>query len=242
MRILLIGYGKMGKTIEQIALSRNHSIVARIDQDNDDVWETLDKGAVDVAIEFSQPDAAVTNIQHCLQRRIPIISGTTGWLDQRREIEAFCREQEGAFFYASNFSIGVNLFFRLNAQLAKLISDYSQYQPRVEEIHHTEKKDAPSGTAITIAEGMLEHLPLNQWFLQDSPEEAAPASQLPIQAKREPGVPGTHVVRYQSEEDTIEIKHTAHSRQGFALGAVVVAEWIVNQQKSGVLTMNDFLK
>ncbi|WKN40590.1 4-hydroxy-tetrahydrodipicolinate reductase [Tunicatimonas pelagia] len=241
MRILLIGYGKMGKTIEQIALQRNHSMVARIDQDNADVWETLNGDSVDVAIEFSQPDAAVANIRHCLRRGIPIVSGTTGWLAHREEIETFCREQGGTFFYASNFSIGVNLFFRLNAQLAKLIGDYPQYQASVEETHHTEKLDAPSGTAITIAEGMLEHLPLTNWVLQETEQDRS-AAQLPIQAKREPDVPGTHLVRYQSAEDTIEIKHTAHSRKGFALGAVVVAEWIVQQQKSGVLTMNDFLK
>ncbi len=231
----------MGKTIEQIALQRNHSIVARIDQDNTDTWETLGKDAADIAIEFSQPDAAVANIRHCLSRGIPIVSGTTGWLSHREEIENFCQEEGGTFFYASNFSIGVNLFFRLNAQLAKLIGDYPQYQASIEETHHTEKKDAPSGTAITIAEGILEYLPLTDWTLQES-EQEKPVSQLPVYAKREKDVPGTHVVRYQSEEDTIEIKHTAHSRKGFALGAVVVAEWIVNQQKSGVLTMNDFLK
>ncbi|MEM8965538.1 MAG: 4-hydroxy-tetrahydrodipicolinate reductase [Bacteroidota bacterium] len=240
MRILLIGYGKMGKTIEKIALQRNHIITERIDQDNANVWETLGEDAANVAIEFSQPDAAVANIRQCLERGIPIISGTTGWLGHRKEIENYCQEKGGTFFYASNFSIGVNLFFRLNSYLAKVISDYPQYRANVEETHHTEKKDAPSGTAITIAEGMLEHLPLSSWVLQEG--SVSEANHLPIQAKREKEVPGTHVVHYQSEEDTIEIKHTAHSRKGFALGAVVVAEWIVTQQKSGILTMNDFLK
>ncbi|MEO0333705.1 MAG: 4-hydroxy-tetrahydrodipicolinate reductase, partial [Bacteroidota bacterium] len=207
---------------------------------NANVWETLGEDSADVAIEFSQPDAAVANIRQCLERGIPIISGTTGWLDHREEIESYCQEQGGTFFYASNFSIGVNLFFRLNSYLAKIISDYPQYRASVEETHHTEKKDAPSGTAITIAEGMLEHLPLSSWVLQEG--GTSKANYLPIKAKREKEVPGTHVVRYQSEEDTIEIKHTAHSRKGFALGAVVVAEWIVTQQKSGILTMNDFLK
>ncbi|MGD1891567.1 MAG: 4-hydroxy-tetrahydrodipicolinate reductase [Cyclobacteriaceae bacterium] len=241
MHILLIGYGKMGKTIEQIAVSRNHTIVERIDQHNPDLWSGLQSNLVDVAIEFSQPDAAVANIRQCLERGIPIVSGTTGWLSQREEIEAFCLKQGGTFFYASNFSIGVNLFFRLNEYLAQLISAYSAYEASVEETHHTEKKDAPSGTAISIAEGMLTHLPLKEWFLQTS-ETTEEKEKLPIRAYREVQVPGTHVVRYQSEEDTIEIKHTAHSRQGFALGAVLVAEWIVQHQKTGVLTMNDFLK
>lgn len=241
MRILLIGYGKMGKTIEQIALDRQHTIVERIDQGNDDVWEALNRDSVDVAIEFSQPDAAVANIRRCLKRRIPVISGTTGWLDQRKEIEGYCQQQQGTFFYASNFSIGVNLFFRLNDYLAQLMRSYSKYQANVEETHHTEKKDTPSGTAISIAEGMLAHLPLKDWFLQEK-EGQDNSSKLPIRAYREVDVPGTHVVRYQSEEDTIEIKHTAHSRKGFALGAVLVAEWISNNQPSGILTMNDFLK
>ncbi|MEM9673312.1 MAG: 4-hydroxy-tetrahydrodipicolinate reductase [Bacteroidota bacterium] len=241
MRLLLIGYGKMGKTIEQIAVSRNHTIVERIDQHNPNAWNELESKSVDVAIEFSQPDAAVANIRQCLERGTPIVSGTTGWLSQREEIEAFCLKQDGTFFYASNFSIGVNLFFRLNEYLAQLISAYSAYEASVEETHHTEKKDAPSGTAISIAEGMLTHLPLKEWFLQTS-NITKDQEKLPIRAYREVQVPGTHMVRYQSEEDTIEIKHTAHSRQGFALGAVLVAEWIVRHQKTGVLTMNDFLK
>ncbi|MEM9829122.1 MAG: 4-hydroxy-tetrahydrodipicolinate reductase [Bacteroidota bacterium] len=240
MRILLVGYGKMGKTIDKIALDRNHTIVGRIDQNDTDIWDNLTNDSADVAIEFSQPDAAAANIHHCLERGIPVISGTTGWLGHREEIENYCQQKDGTFFYASNFSIGVNLFFRVNEYLAQLISNYPQYQASVEETHHTEKKDAPSGTAITIAEGMLKYLPPESWFLQEN--QVLDAEYLPIRAKREPDVPGTHVVTYQSEEDTIEIKHTAHSRQGFALGAVVVAEWIVTHQKSGVLTMNDFLK
>ncbi|MEM6844660.1 MAG: 4-hydroxy-tetrahydrodipicolinate reductase [Bacteroidota bacterium] len=240
MRILLVGYGKMGKTIDKIALDRNHTIVGRIDQNDTDIWHNLTNDSADVAIEFSQPDAAAANIHHCLERGIPVISGTTGWLGHREEIENYCQQKDGTFFYASNFSIGVNLFFRVNEYLAQLISNYPQYQASVEETHHTEKKDAPSGTAITIAEGMLKYLPPESWFLQEN--QVSDAEYLPIRAKREPDVPGTHVVTYQSEEDTIEIKHTAHSRQGFALGAVVVAEWIVTHQKSGVLTMNDFLK
>jgi len=184
----------MGKTIEQIAVSRNHTIVERIDQHNPDAWDDLEKNSVDVAIEFSQPDAAVVNIRQCLDRKIPIVSGTTGWLSQREEIEAFCQEQGGTFFYASNFSIGVNLFFRLNEYLAQLIRDYSAYEASVEETHHTEKKDAPSGTAISIAEGMLAHLPLKDWFLQ-TPEATKDQEKLPIRAYREAKVPGTHVVR-----------------------------------------------
>lgn len=241
MRILLIGYGKMGKTIEEIALSRNHQIAGRIDQPNAEDWDAVTQDSVDVAIEFSQPDAAVPNIRECLDRNIPVISGTTGWLDQKSAIEDYCREKDGTFFYASNFSIGVNLFFRLNQYLAQLISPYSQYRARVEETHHTEKKDAPSGTAITIAEGVLKHLPLNDWYLESSDQNEDNA-RLPIRARREAQVPGTHVVQYQSEVDTIEIKHTAHSRQGFALGALMVGEWIVNHRQKGILTMNDFLK
>ena len=199
------------------------------------------KKNIDVAIEFSQPDAAVTNIRRCLERGIPIVSGTTGWLDQKPELDEYCRQQNGTFFYASNFSIGVNLFFRLNEYLARMMNAYPNYEASLEEIHHTEKKDAPSGTALTLAEGMLAALSHKQeWVLREGNQAVTPGNQqLLVHSLREGQVPGTHTVRYESETDTIEIKHTAHSRQGFAEGAVRVAEWLPGEK--GVLGMNDFL-
>lgn len=236
MNILLIGYGKMGKTIEEIARERDHRIVERIDINNASVLEELDPDGVDVAIEFSQPEAAFGNIRKCLERRIRIISGTTGWLDRKPEIEELCRIKQGTFFYASNFSIGVNLFFRLNTYLAGLMTDYDQYSAVMEEIHHTEKKDAPSGTAITLAEGILKKINrIDRW----EKGKSGARDILGIESFREGKVPGTHIIKYISEIDQIEIRHEAFSRKGFALGAVMVAEWI--QVHSGVLTMDDFL-
>ncbi len=240
MRILLIGYGKMGRTIEALATARGHTTVA-IDDDQADRWEGLEGQPVDVAIEFSQPNAAVVNIRRCLERGIPVLSGTTGWLDRKPAVDDYCRQVDGTFFYASNFSIGVNLFFRLNTWLAETMGSYSDYQPSIEEIHHTEKKDAPSGTALTLAEGMLPALPnKTAWVLQegDQPVDASD-EQLVVHSVREGSVPGTHIVRYRSEVDGIEIRHEAYSRQGFAQGALRVAEWLPNQK--GVLGMNDFL-
>ena len=240
MRILLIGYGKMGRTIEALATARGHTTVA-IDNNQEERWMALSDQPVDVAIEFSQPDAAVDNIRRCLERDIPVLSGTTGWLDQKPAVDDYCRQQNGTFFYASNFSIGVNLFFRLNAWLAETMGPYPDYLPSVEEIHHTEKKDAPSGTALTLVDGMLPALPKKTaWVLQegDQPLDASD-EQLVVHSVREGQVPGTHVVRYRSEVDGIEIKHEAYSRQGFAQGALRVAEWLPNQK--GVLGMNDFL-
>ena len=241
MQILLLGYGKMGRTIESIATERGHTIAGRIDQNDEAAWSKLTPDKADVAIEFSQPDAAVNNIRRCLEMGIPIVSGTTGWLDYKPELDALCRQHNGTFFYASNFSVGVNLFFRLSKYLAEMMSTYPNYQPSLEETHHTEKKDAPSGTALTLAKGILASLSeKTEWILQ---EENQPVSfrddQLPVRSVREGQVPGTHIVRYQSGTDDIEIKHTAHSRQGFAQGAVLVAEWL--PRKKGVLGMNDFL-
>jgi 4-hydroxy-tetrahydrodipicolinate reductase len=236
MNILLIGYGKMGKTIEEIALERGHRIIEKIDVHNQDMLNQLDASSIDAAIEFSQPEAAFENIKTCIDRGIKIISGTTGWLDKRSMIETLCREKQGTFFYASNFSIGVNLFFRLNNFLAELIADYGQYEASLEEIHHTEKKDAPSGTAITLAEGIIDHTRrIKKWEKGKSEYPDV----LGIESYREGNVPGTHVVRYKSGVDQIEIRHEAFSRKGFALGAVLVAEWIGNH--SGMLTMDDFL-
>ncbi len=241
MNILLLGYGKMGKTIDQIAQQRGHQIVERIDLHNMDTLETLDPNTIDVAIEFSQPDAAAKNIRYSLKQGIPVISGTTGWLKEKSAIEGYCIEVDGTFFYASNYSIGVNIFFKLNEYLAKIMARYPDYKPSVEEIHHTEKKDAPSGTAITLAEGLLKALSDKfEWELLKEGKDYQNAGEIPIRALRQGQVPGTHTVTYASPTDDIEIRHTAHSRQGFALGAVLVAEWIKN--KKGILSMDDFLK
>lgn len=238
MNVLILGYGKMGKIIGEIAESRGHTIVAKINIDNREELKSLDSTSIDVAIEFSQPEAAVENIAWALERGIPIVSGTTGWLDRKSQIETFTRERNGAFFYASNYSIGVNIFFKVNEFLAKLMNETTGYKASLEEIHHTEKRDAPSGTAITLAEGIIKHINgLKTWQLSEEPNDTEQA--LPITAKRIDPAPGTHIINYHSEIDDIEIRHTAHSRLGFGLGAVLVAEWI--QGKKGVLSMDDFL-
>lgn len=238
MNILLLGYGKMGQLIGEIAESRGHNLAGKINIDNREDLDQLNSSNVDVAIEFSQPEAAVENIKWCLEKGIPIVSGTTGWLSQKPVIEAMTKEKNGTFFYASNFSIGVNVFFKVNEFLAKLMNETSGYKASIEEIHHTAKKDAPSGTAITLAEGILNNNnSLNDWYLLEGNGEKE--NELPIVSKRIDPAPGTHIIRYQSEIDDIEISHTAHSRQGFALGAILVAEWI--KDKKGVLSMNDFL-
>lgn len=238
MNILLLGYGKMGRTIEKIALDRGHHIAGRIDVSNRQEMESLSGDAVDVVIEFSSPESAFENITYCLQRGWPVVSGTTGWLNHRAEVEALCEQHKGAFFYASNYSIGVNLFFRLNKVLAQFMKNYPSYEVSMTEIHHTEKKDAPSGTAITLAEGILENLPGKTGWAEKGPEAVA-GSVLEIESLREGVVPGTHIIRYGSEVDQIEISHIAHSRQGFALGAVVAAEWLVGKQ--GIFGMDDLL-
>lgn len=230
MKIALLGYGKMGKTIEQIALKRNHDICLKVDEDT----QSYDLDAVDVAIDFSTPDAAVANITSCLNRNVPVISGTTGWLQHYDEVVALCHEKNGTFLYASNFSLGVNIFFELNKTLAKLMAKLPEYDISMEEIHHTQKLDAPSGTAISLADDIIKNSKYGTWTL-----DAAKPKELHIEAKRIDNVPGTHEVSYTSQVDTIDIKHTAHSRDGFALGAVIAAEWIVN--KNGVFTMKDVL-
>lgn len=231
MKIALLGYGKMGKEIEIIAIKRGHSIVIKADIDS-----VYDIKEADVAIDFSVPSAAVGNITNCLENNIPVISGTTGWLDKFDEVVDLCKQKNGAFIYASNFSLGVNIFFELNKTLAKMMSHLEQYKVNMEEIHHTQKLDAPSGTAITLAEGVIENSKYENWKLSDdNPKE----KDIPISAKRIEKVPGTHTVSYESEVDRIDIRHTAHNRQGFALGAVVAAEWIIG--KTGVFTMKDVL-
>jgi 4-hydroxy-tetrahydrodipicolinate reductase len=236
MNILLIGYGKMGKTIEQIALERGHQIAGKIDVNNRLDMQALPPEAVDVAIEFSTPEAAYANIKICLEKGWPVVSGTTGWLNHKKEIEEITNDKGGAFFYASNYSIGVNLFFKLNQTLARLTNN-QPYEVLVKEIHHVHKLDAPSGTALTLAEGIIaEKQNLNGWTLMPEKEE----NKVPILSERTGEVPGTHIITYESEIDTLEISHTAHSRQGFALGAVVSAEWI--KGKRGVFGMDDLLE
>lgn len=230
MKIALLGYGRMGQEIEKIATSRGHEIVIR-----KDAGDSIDITKADVAIDFSIPTSAFGNISNCLENNVPVISGTTGWLEKYTEAVNLCKEKKGAFIYASNFSVGVNIFFELNKQLAKMMSNLEDYNISMEEIHHTKKLDAPSGTAITLAEGIIENTSKENWKLGTEISE----TNIPIEAKRIPDVPGTHTVWYSSEVDTIEIKHTAHNRKGFALGAVIAAEWIIG--KTGVFTMKDVL-
>ncbi len=230
MKIALLGYGKMGKVIEKVALERGHEIVLR--KSGTDTFNGLENA--DVAIEFSIPDAAVTNISTCFNKNIPVISGTTGWLENYHDVAKLCEEKNGGFIYGSNFSLGVNIFFELNAHLAKMMSKLSQYKVSMEEIHHTQKLDAPSGTAISLARDIIDNTNYSSWALENAKED-----EILIDAKRIENVPGTHSVFYDSEVDSIEIKHTAHSREGFALGAVVAAEWILG--KKGIFTMKDVL-
>jgi 4-hydroxy-tetrahydrodipicolinate reductase len=230
MKIALFGYGKMGQMIERVALGRNHEITAKIDIDTTEI----DFSNIDVAIDFSMPGAAFGNITKCIENNVPIISGTTGWLDDYDKAVRLCKEKKGAFIYASNFSLGVNLFFELNAKLARMMHPQKQYNVSLEEIHHTQKLDAPSGTAITLAEGILENSDYNGWKLDTEEPDY-----IPIRSKRIGDTPGTHTTQYQSKVDSIEIKHTAHNREGFAEGAVIAAEWIIG--KTGIFTMRDVL-
>ena len=233
MNILLVGYGKMGRIVEQTALRRGHSIAGRIDVDN---AGDLDHASADVAIEFSHPDAAFDNVRRCLERGIPVVCGTTGWVSRKAEIEKICAYHDGAFFYASNFSPGVNILFKVNEYLSRIMDSFPSYEISLDEIHHTEKKDAPSGTAITLAEGILRHVERKEKW---TPGGGGP-EEIPITSSRIAQTPGTHVVKYSSPIDDIELKHTAHSREGFALGAVMVAEWLPGRK--GSLSMDDFLK
>jgi len=236
MNIIILGYGKMGKAIEEIAVERGHAITHKININNVNALKFIKPEEVDVAIEFSQPDAAVNNILYCLNNNIPVVCGTTGWLDKKAEVNNVCLQENGALFYSSNYSLGVNLFFRLNRHLTKLMKSYKEYATAITEIHHTEKIDSPSGTAITLAEGIMQE---NDKFTSWKNDSNVIEGQIPIISRREEGIPGTHIVKYSSEIDDIEIRHTAHSRAGFALGAVVVAEWIIG--KHGVFNMDDFL-
>ena len=231
MKIALVGYGKMGRIIDGIASSRGHEIVARLNESP--TPQNLNNP--DVVIEFSNPEVAFTNIKTCLENKIPVICGTTGWLGKKPVIERITAENSTAFLYGSNFSLGVNLFFALNEKLATLMQNFGEYNVQLEEIHHTQKKDAPSGTAISLAEGIINNTQkFDAWKLEETK-----GNQLGIFAVREDEVPGTHSVYYRSDVDEIEIKHTAFNRNGFALGAVVAAEWIFG--KTGNFTIKDVL-
>jgi len=230
MRIALLGYGKMGKTIEQIALKRGHTIVIKANQSDEyNITEA------DIAIDFSIPKAAYKNISQCLTHNVPVISGTTGWLDDYDKAVAHCQEKNGAFIYASNFSLGVNIFFELNRTLANMMNTLKEYKVSIEEIHHTQKLDAPSGTAITLANDIIKaHSNYTSWRLNESNDHI-----IGISSKRIEHVPGTHTINYNSNVDAININHTAHKREGFAIGAVIAAEWLLG--KTGVFTMKDVL-
>jgi 4-hydroxy-tetrahydrodipicolinate reductase len=230
MKIALLGYGKMGKIIAQMAVQRGHEIVYKSSASN----QSGNFKDAEIAIEFSTPEAAVANITKCFKANIPVVSGTTGWLDQKKIIEEACLNSKGSFIYASNFSIGVNLFFNLNEHLVKLMKPWSDYKVSIEEIHHIEKKDAPSGTAITLVEDILPYSDKNTWSLDHTTTDA-----VGIKSRREADVKGTHSVSFTSKIDTITIKHEAHSREGFAMGAVIAAEFLVS--KKGIFTMKDVL-
>ena len=234
MKIALIGYGKMGKTIEQIALQRGHQIVSIIDINNTADFDSEAFRSADVAIEFTTPATALGNYMRCFEANGPVVSGTTGWLSHLDEVKAKCEQEGKTFFYASNFSVGVNIFFALNRYLAKIMNGFPAYDVRMTEVHHIHKLDAPSGTAITLAEGILDNVERKErWTL----ETAEQPTDLPIHAIREGEVPGIHEIIYESEADTISIKHDAKSRAGFALGAVIAAEFTAG--KKGFLGMND---
>lgn len=236
MKIALLGYGKMGKQIEQIALTRGHTVPLKIDVDNQDEKTPEHLQKVDVVIDFSTPDSAYDNILTCFDANVPVVCGTTGWLDKKSEIEKLAKDTNQSFFWASNFSLGVNIFFRVNEYLAKIMNQYPDYDVAMEETHHTAKLDAPSGTAITLAEKILANLDRkNQWELDGTKDTT-----LGISAIRKDDVPGIHKITYDSEVDFIEFVHSAKSRKGFALGAVLAAEFIVD--KKGVFSMNDLLK
>ena len=237
MKIALVGYGKMGKTIEQIALSRGHEIVSIIDINNPEDFQSDAFKSADVAIEFTTPATAFSNYMKCFEAGVPVVSGTTGWLDKMDEIKHLCETEGKTFFYSSNYSIGVNIFFAVNKYLAKIMNNFPNYNIGVTETHHIHKLDAPSGTAITLAEGIIENVDRKDgWALETAEKE----TQIPIHSIREGEVPGIHEIVYDSEVDTISIKHDAKSRAGFALGAVVAAEFTAG--KKGFLGMNDLFK
>ncbi len=235
MKIALLGYGKMGKEIEFIALQRGHTIVLKVDETNALTFTNEELKKADVAIEFSTPHTVISNVKKCFESQVPIVVGTTGWYDNFNEIETECNQKNGSLFYATNFSLGVNLFFKVNSYLAELMNKYDSYNVEMEEIHHIHKLDKPSGTAITLANQVLKKIERKtKWSITDKNSDT-----LFIKDVREGEVPGTHIVKYTSEVDDIEIMHKAHSRKGFALGAVIAAEFI--KGKKGIFTMNDLI-
>ncbi|MES2590390.1 MAG: 4-hydroxy-tetrahydrodipicolinate reductase [Bacteroidota bacterium] len=236
MNIALIGYGKMGKEIEQIALSRGHNIVLKVDVNNAATYSVDELKKADAAIEFSTPESAIYNMYKCFDAGVPVVVGTTGWLDKLEEVKQNCADKKQTLFYASNYSIGVNLFFKVNEYLAKLMNSYPDYNISLEEVHHVHKLDAPSGTAISLANQVLEQIDRKQKWVNTP---SANAAELEIISKRIDEVPGTHTITYGSDVDEISITHLAHNRKGFALGAVIAAEWI--KGKKGVFGMKDLM-
>lgn len=237
MRILLIGYGKMGQTIERLAVAKGHTIAGALTIDDADQLANYTADEVDVAIEFTSPGAAVQNIYTCFENKIPVVVGTTGWLEHLPQVQEKCQQLQGTLFYASNFSVGVNLFFHFNEYIAKKMQQYPAYEVAVKEIHHVHKLDQPSGTALTIADGILKHYPQKQGWINDTSSES---QLLGIVSEREGEVVGTHVVQYTSENDTFELHHIAQSREGFAAGAILAAEWLPGRQ--GIFGMTDLLQ
>ena len=237
MKIALLGYGKMGKEIEQIAFQRKHEIILKSDEHNAKTVSAADLQKADAAIEFSTPESAVENIYKCFDAKIPVVAGTTGWYDQLTDVKKNCSRKQGALFYASNFSIGVNIFLKVNLHLAKIMDNYLDYEVSLEEIHHVHKLDAPSGTAITLAGGILKNLQRKKSWVN---RESKKTEELSVISKREGEIPGTHIVKYSSAVDDIELIHQAHNRKGFALGAVLAAEFM--KEKKGIYDMDDLLK
>ena len=237
MKAAIIGHGKMGREIEKILLERGHRIGAVIDEANASELDAAHLAGIDVALEFTTPDAAYGNIRACIDAGIPVVSGTTGWTNRLEELRSYCREKGGALFYASNYCLGVNLMFRLNRRLARMMERFDAYDVRIEEIHHTQKKDAPSGTAITLAEGIISEIGRKTGWVNEPSDDL---SQIVVTSLREGAVPGTHTVTYESDDDRIELKHTIKTRRTLALGAVVAAEFLCG--KKGVYTMDDLLK
>lgn len=236
MKIALIGYGKMGKEIEQIALTRGHEISLKVDISNANTYTIEELKKADVAIEFSTPESAINNIYKCFDANVPVVVGTTGWLNKLEDVKQKCNGGNHALFYASNYSIGVNLFFKVNEYLAKLMNNYPDYNVTMEEIHHVHKLDAPSGTAISLANQIIDQIQHKEKWINDTTSNK---NELSIISKRIDEVPGTHTVTYGSAVDEISITHIAHNRKGFALGAVIAAEWV--KDKKGVFGMNDLM-
>lgn len=240
MRIGLFGYGKMGREIEKIALERGHSITAIVNRQH--VKEKVNREDVDIVIEFSAPELAESHIRFCLENNLPVVIGTTGWYTHLDQLSELCNSKQGTMLHATNFSLGVNIFFALNSYLAKIMNQFPEYSASMVEIHHTQKLDAPSGTAITLANQVIaEHHAYQKWENVKKSQTQSPVA-LSIESLRLPNVPGTHEVKYDSDIDSIELRHTAHSRKGFALGSVLAAEWVMNKkERHGVFTMKDVL-